>query len=69
MLFRSRVTASRMGYAAVKAITEGAGNCIVATKSGQLVTLEMEEALKMKKDFDMGGYQILEALTNNCGRL
>ncbi|MCI9444841.1 MAG: 6-phosphofructokinase [Oscillospiraceae bacterium] len=66
---QDRVTASRMGYAAVKAITEGAGNCIVATKSGQLVTLEMEEALKMKKDFDMGGYQILEALTNNCGRL
>ena len=66
---QDRVTASRMGYAAVKAIVEGAGNCIIATKSGQLVTLEMEEALKMKKEFDMGGYQILEALTNNCGGL
>ena len=64
---QDRVTASRMGYAAVKAITEGFGNCVICTKQGQLVTLEMEEALAMKKEFDMGGYQILTALTNNFG--
>ena len=66
---QDRVTASRMGYAAVKAIIEGFGNCIIATKEGQLVTLGMEEALQMKKEFDMGAYQILTALTNNCGSM
>ena len=66
---QDRVTASRMGYAAVKAVVEGFGNCVICTKQGQLVTLEMEEALQMKKEFDMGGYEILTALTNNCGTL
>ncbi|MBD5161941.1 MAG: 6-phosphofructokinase [Oscillibacter sp.] len=66
---QDRVTASRMGYTAVKALAEGNGNCIIATKAGQLVTLEMEEALQMKKEFDMSAYRILEALTNNCGPL
>ena len=64
---QDRVTASRMGDAAVKALTEGVGNCVICTKQGQLVTLEMEEALAMKKEFDMDGYQILTALTNNFG--
>lgn len=31
--------------------------------------LEMEEALKMSKNFQMDRYQILEALTNNCGAI
>ena len=62
---QDRVTASRMGYTAVQAIIEGKGNCVVATKEGRLVIIEMEEALQMKKDFDMNGYTILEALTNN----
>ena len=51
----------------MKALTEGVGNCVICTKQGQLVTLEMEEALAMKKEFDMDGYQILTALTNNFG--
>jgi len=66
---QDRITASRMGYMAIKAITEGFGNCIIATQGGQLVTLEMEKALQMKKEFDMGEYDILTALTNNCGGL
>ncbi len=66
---RDRETASRMGYEAVKAIAENQGNCVVSTQEGHLVILEMEEALKMSKNFQMDRYQILEALTNNCGAI
>ncbi len=62
---RDRETASRMGYMAVKAISENVGNCVVATQEGRMVVLEMEEALAMKKQFNMDRYDILEALTNN----
>ncbi len=64
---RDRETASRMGYMAVKAISENAGNCVIATQEGRMVVMEMEAALAMKKDFDMDRYNILEALTNNYG--
>ena len=62
---RDRETASRMGYEAVKAIVSNQGNCVVATKEGRMVVIEMEEALKMTKTFEMDRYRILEALTNN----
>ena len=52
-----------MGYKAVMALTSGKGNCVIATKDGRIVDLDMEEALQMKKPFPMERYQILEALT------
>ena len=60
---RDRETASRMGYEAVMALASGKGNCVIATKDGRIVDLDMEEALQMKKPFPMERYQILEALT------
>ena len=60
---RDRETASRMGYKAVMALVGRRGNCIIATQDGQIVDLDMEEALQMKKAFPMDRYQILEALT------
>ncbi len=64
---RDRETASRMGYTAVEAIASNSGNCVVATREGHLVVLDMEEALAMTKEFNMERYDILEALTNNPG--
>ena len=64
---RDRETASRMGYEAVQALAQGQGNCVIATQDGRIVDLEMEQALQMKKEFDMERYQVLEALTNNKG--
>ena len=64
---RDRETASRMGYEAVQALAQGRGNCVIATQDGRIVDLEMEQALQMKKEFDMERYQVLEALTNNKG--
>ena len=65
---RDRETASRMGYMAVQAIAENRGNCVVVTQEGRMITMDMEEALAMKKQFSMDRYDILEALTNNGGR-
>lgn len=62
---RDRETASRMGYVAVQALAERKGNRIVASVDGQIVDLDMEEALSMTKSFPMERYNILEALTNN----
>ncbi len=66
---QDRETASCMGYAVVQSIIAMRGNCVVTTQSGHFEVMDMEEALKMTKEFDMGRYRILEALTNNCGAL
>lgn len=60
---RDRETASRMGYEAVMALVSGKGNCVIGTKDGHIVDLDLEEALNMKKPFPMERYQVLEALT------
>ena len=65
---RDRETASRMGYEAVMALAAGKGNCVIATKDGRIVDLDMEEALQMKKPFPMERYQVLEALTLSGSR-
>lgn len=64
---RDRETASRMGYAAVNAIADGRGNCIVGTDEGHLVEIPIEEALSMTKNLQMDRYYVLEALANSVG--
>ena len=64
---RDRETASRMGYAAVNAIADGRGNCIVGTNEGHLVEIPIEEALSMTKSLQMDRYYVLEALANSVG--
>ena len=60
---RDRETASRMGYEAVQVLLAGRGNRIISSLDGQLVDLDMEEALAMTKSFEMDRYDVLEALT------
>ena len=68
---RDRETASRMGYAAVKALAEGRMNCIVGTNEGHLVEIPIEKALNMTKHLQMERYEVLEAMHNQvplkCG--
>jgi len=61
---RDRETASRMAYEAVVSLMENRGNRVIAAQNGQLVGLDMEEALQMKKHFQMDRYEILEALSS-----
>ena len=46
---RDRVTATRMGYYAVKALTEGKANRIVCVQSGDMKDIDIDEALAMTK--------------------
>ena len=62
---RDRETGTRMGYEAVQALMSGNGNCVVATKDGKIVNIDIEEALAMTKQFPMDRYDVLEAVTTN----
>lgn len=55
---RDRVVASAMGYHAVKLLTEGKRNRIVALRRGKLADFDIKRALKMKKEFDHELYNI-----------
>ena len=60
---RDRETASRMAYEAVCSLMDGDGNRVISILDGALVRLDMEEALRMKKPFQMDRYEILESLS------
>ena len=49
---RDRVMASAMGAMAIRVLTEGKKNRIIAWKDGQYCDIDIEEALAMKKDLD-----------------
>ena len=57
---RDRETATRMGYFAVKALSEGRSNCVIGTRGGDMVETPIEEALNMKKHLQMDRYTVLE---------
>lgn len=48
---KDRYNASLMGAMAVNTLAKGEGNCVIALQHGRLVTIPMEEALAMQKDF------------------
>ncbi len=50
---RDRLMASKMGYEAVKLLSQGIGNRVVAYKQNQIVNYDIYEALAMKKPFDI----------------
>ncbi len=50
---RDRLMASKMGYEAVKLLSQGLGNRVVAYKQNQIVNYDIFEALAMKKPFDI----------------
>ena len=49
---RDRVMAMRMGYHAVKILTEGKSNRIVCLRNGKIDDVDIEEGLQMKKHLD-----------------
>lgn len=59
---RDREIATRMGYTAVVALSEGRGNSIVGTREGDIVVYPIEEALSMQKHLQMGRYRVMEAM-------
>lgn len=53
---RDRVVASEMGDKAVKLLTDGKTNRLIAMQNGKIVDFDITEALKMKKKFDIDLY-------------
>jgi len=60
---RDRVTATLMGYKAVMLLAEGKGSWVVAFVDGKHIDIDLNEALKKKKDFDFDTYKMFSALT------
>lgn len=56
---RDRVKASEMGYYAVELLEKGIGNRVVGLKDGRVYDVDIQEALSMKKAFNIRRYQIL----------
>ena len=55
---RDRLRATQMSYEAVQLLNKGEGNRVVAYKGSEVVSYDIETALKMKKDFDKKLLQI-----------
>ena len=55
---RDRVEASRMGYYAVELLVEGKSNRVVGLQHGDIVDVDIQEALKMTKEFPKDLYRI-----------
>jgi len=60
---RDRVVATTWGYKAVMLLAEGKGNRVVAMDGDRYMDMDIHEALKMKKDFDLDMYRMFSALT------
>ena len=61
---RDRVTATKMGYFAVKALAEGKSNRVICLENATLVDVDIEEGLSRKQKVDPQQFEILEAMTN-----
>ena len=55
---RDRVVASQMGYKAVELLKNDIGNRVVVMRDGKITDLDINEALEMKRVFDMELYKI-----------
>ena len=53
-----------MGYAAVDLLSQGIGNRVVAYQHGELVDIDIFEALKMEKPFEYKLYEIANTINN-----
>ena len=60
---RDREVASRMGYHAVKLLSEGIGNRVVSLRSDKIVNDDIFEALNMKKKFDFETFEISKTIS------
>ncbi len=60
---RDRVTATRMGYAAVEALVAGKTNRVICHQNGTITDMDMEEALQVPHYLSMHQEEVLQAMT------
>ena len=66
---RDRVTATRMGYYAVKALMEGKANRVVCLQSGDMTDIDIDEALAMTKTLYPLDAETMHAMTQRLPHL
>ena len=62
-LAHDRIIATTMGYTAVMLLAEGNGGKVVAMNGDHCESINIEEALSMKKTFDIESYRMFTTLT------
>lgn len=60
---RDRVTATYMGYEAVRLLASGAKNRVVCLQEDRYVDYDIAEALSMKKELDPENFELMKVLT------
>lgn len=60
---RDRVAASELGYYAVQLLFEGKGNRVVGIQNNNIVDYDIQEALSMKKPFEVDLYRIADEIS------
>lgn len=60
---RDRVVASQLGYHAVELLSQGIGNRVVGLVDDKIVDVDIQEALKMKKQFPEELYKIANEIS------
>ena len=60
---KDRVTATRMGYEAVRLLAEGETNRIVCTAGEQIVNVDIDEGLAMTKTLNAEEFEVMTAMT------
>lgn len=59
-----RVWASRMGYEAVKLLSQGIGHRVIGVKDGRIADFDIQDALQMKKSIDEEMYNMAYAISS-----
>ena len=60
---RDRVVATQMGYYSVELLEKGIGNRVVGMQNSKIVDFDIQEALSMKKPFEMDLYRIADEIS------
>lgn len=60
---RDRVVATQMGYYAVELLDKGIGNRVVGMQNNKIVDFDIQEALSMKKPFEIDLYNIADEIS------
>lgn len=60
---RDRVTATRMGYTAVKTLAAGKTNRVIVRQNGELIDMDMVEGLKLKNRLSDEEKEVVKAMT------
>ena len=60
---KDRVMATRMGYEAVQILAEGKTNRVICTKDDQIIDLDIDEGLAMKKTLNSEEFKVMTVMT------